>query len=412
MRYVIIGNSAAAIGCVEGIRQRDKEGEITMISREGPFPYSRPLISYLLCGKTDRERMKYRPDSWYEENRCKLLSGVEALAIDPAAKTVALSDGSTVPYDKLLAATGSIPLVPPIPGLDQVSRKFTFLSLEDALALEDALTPESRVLIMGAGLIGLKCAEGIKGRCGSITVVDMAGRVLPSVLDEEGAALVEDHLRSRGLRFILGDSAVSFGPSHARLQSGAEVSFDILVVAVGVRPNTALLSRAGAELGPRGGAVTDLFGRTTICDVYAAGDCAQSHDIVHGDDRVLALLPGAYMQGESAGLHMAGAEKPYDKAIPMNAVGFFGLHILTAGSYDGEALVESGGGNYKKLVTRDNRLMGYILIGDVARGGIYTALIRERTPLSDIDFGLIAQKPQLIAFSRRERARQLGGKHE
>ena len=412
MKYVIIGNSAAAIGCAEGIRQQDREGNITLISREGPFTYSRPLISYLLWGKTDLERMRYRPDPWYNDNRCQLLSGVEAAAIDPAGKTVSLRDGAQIPYDKLLVATGSSPLVPPIPGLEQVKQKFTFLSLEDALALKSALTPRSRVLILGAGLIGLKCAEGIRDLCASITVVDMADRILPSVLDQEGAALVEDHLRSRGIRCILGDSAASFTSASALLKSGGEIPFDILVVAVGVRPNTALLAAAGADVGPRGGAVTDLFGRTTLPDIYAAGDCAQSHDIVHGDDRVLALLPNAYLQGESAGLHMTGVEKPLDKAIPMNAVGFFGLHILTAGCCDGDAMTEAAGGNYKKLVTRDNRLVGYMLIGDVARGGIYTALIREQTPLSDIDFGLIAQKPQLMAFSRRERARQLGGKHE
>lgn len=408
MKYVIIGNSAAAVGCIEGIREKDKKGSITVVSNEIHHTYSRPLISYLLYGKIDEERMKYRPDSFYEDNGVTTMLGHTAVKINPDKKTVELDDGTALSYDKLLVATGSKPFIPPMEGLDTVEKSFTFMTLDDAKALDAALTKNSRVLIVGAGLIGLKCAEGIFDKIGHLTVIDLADRILPSILDEKGSELVQKFLEDKGIEFRLGTSAASFDGNKAVLTNGDEIEFDVLVVAVGVRPNTELVSEAGGSVDR--GIVTDKYSRTTITDVYAAGDCAKSHDITTGTDRILALLPNAYMQGVAAGRHMTGADIPYENAMPMNAIGFFGYHIITAGNYDGEELVTCDGMNYKKLVVKDNCLKGFIMIGDVRRAGIYTKLIREKVPLETIDFELISRKPQLMAFSREERAKQLGGK--
>lgn len=408
MKYVIIGNSAAAVGCIEGIREKDKKGSITVVSNEIHHTYSRPLISYLLYGKTDEERMKYRPDSFYEDNGVTTMLGRTAVKINPDKKTVELDDGTVLSYDKLLVATGSKPFIPPMEGLDTVEKSFTFMTLDDAKALDAAITKDSRVLIVGAGLIGLKCAEGIFDKIGHLTVIDLADRILPSILDEKGSELVQKFLEDKGIEFRLGTSAASFDGNKAVLTNGDEIEFDVLVVAVGVRPNTELVSEAGGSVDR--GIVTDKYSRTTITDVYAAGDCAKSHDITTGTDRILALLPNAYMQGVAAGRHMTGADMPYENAMPMNAIGFFGYHVITAGNYDGEELVTCDGMNYKKLVVKDNCLKGFIMIGDVRRAGIYTNLIREKVPLDTIDFELISRKPQLMAFSREERAKQLGGK--
>lgn len=407
MKYVLIGNSAAAVACVEGIRQRDREGDITMVTNEPYHTYSRPLISYLLAEKTDRERMKYRPDDFYKKNRCELIAGVSADHLEPKRKTVVLSDGRELPYDRLLVAAGSSPAVPPIKGLEAVENMTTFLSLDDALRLEKMLTPFSRVLIMGAGLIGLKCAEGIAGKVKSITVVDMADHILPSILDQEASIPVQRRMEEHGIEFVLSDAAQELQPDRAVLKSGRDIRFDILVMAVGVRPNVRLVQNAGGAV--KRGIVTDSRGQTSIPDVYAAGDCTESRDITTGEEKVLALLPNAYLQGECAGINMAGGNQSYDKAIPMNSIGFFGLHLMTAGSCGGKAYLEKNDGNYKKLFVRENRLAGYILIGDVARAGIYTSLIREQTPLSALDFELIRQKPQLMAFSRTKRNEMLGG---
>ena len=193
-RYVIVGNGAAAVGCIEGIRALDAKGEITVVSQEDRPVYGRPLISYYLMGKTDLARMNYRPADFYEKNGCRVLYGRRAVALDPNKKTVTLDEGKPLPYDALCIATGSRPFVPPFEGLDTVEKKYSFMTLDDALALEGALSETARVLIVGAGLIGLKCAEGIKDRVGRITVCDLADRVLSSILDADCAAVVQKHL--------------------------------------------------------------------------------------------------------------------------------------------------------------------------------------------------------------------------
>ena len=383
MEYVIIGNSTAAVGCIEGIRSVDPEGAITVVASEPYHTYSRPLISYLLEGKTDGERMKYRPDSYYKEMGVKAKLGIKAVKLMPEEHKVVLEDGEELPYGKLLVATGSTPFVPSFEGLDTVEKKFTFLSLDDAKALEAALTPESRVLILGAGLIGLKCAEGIARRVKSIEVADLASQVLPSILDEAGAK------------------------HTAHLKSGGTVDFDVLVLAVGVRPNGSLVREAGGKVDR--GILTDDTGLTSLPDVYAAGDCCESYDITSGERRVLALLPNAYLQGECAGKNMAGESFHFTNAVPMNAIGFFGLHLITAGSYRGEKLAAQDGDNYKAFFVENGLLKGFILIGDcLENAGVYTALIRERTPLSTVDFGLLREKPQFMAFSASKRRELFG----
>ena len=407
MHIVIIGNSAAAVGCIEGIRKNNQEADITVISNETHHTYSRPLISYLLYGKTDEQRMKYRPNSFYEENRVTAVLGKSVVRIDKDNKKVELDDGQIVAYDKLLVATGSKPFVPPMKGLDSVEKQFTFMTLNDAKALEAALFPSASVLVVGAGLIGLKCVEGIRDKVASVTVVDMAARILPSILDAEGSALVQKSIEQKGVKVILSNSVKEFKGNTAFLTNDDILNFDIVVVAVGVRPNVELVKEIGGDVNR--GIITDERCHTSIPDIYAAGDCTESYDITVNQHRILALLPNAYMQGESAGYDMVGASKPYDKAIPMNAIGFFGYHIITAGSYDGEAYVSADGDSYKKLVVKDGVLKGYILIGDVRRAGIYTKLIREQVPLDTIDFELIKEKPQLMAFAKAERAKQLAG---
>ena len=398
MRYVIIGGSAAAIGCIEGIRSVDKTGEIILITGETEWNYSRPLISYLLEGKTTRDKMWCRPDSFFTRN---------GVTLDAGDRTVRLSTGERLAYDRLLAATGSRPFVPPIPGLETVERTFCFQTLSDASALAEALRPESRVLILGAGLTGVKCAEGIRGLCAQIAIADLAPRVLPAVLDDTAAAMVQARMEEKGVRFYLNDSAAAFRGNTARLQSGTELEFDVLVTAVGVRPNTQLVADAGGAVDR--GILVDGRCATTLPDVYAAGDCAQGYDAVSGEKRMLPLWPNAMLQGETAGINMAGGRADYTQGIALNASGVFGLHMVTAGSYEGESFTVQRDGSYKRLVTADGVLKGVIMVGDVSRAGIYTDLIRKKKPLSEIDFDLIRESPQLMAFSQKDRRVQLGG---
>ena len=410
--YVVIGNGVAAVGCIEGIRSTDKTSKITVVSEEKHAVYCRPLISYYLEGKTDLERMNYREPSFYEANGCQVIYGRKAEKIDEKSKKIVLDDGSTLPYTSVCVATGSAPFVPPIKGMETVKDKFSFMTVDDTLALEKSLDEKSRVLIVGAGLIGLKCAEGICTRVASITVCDLATRVLSSILDDECAAMMQSRLEKNGISFMLGDTVSEFNGNKAKMKSGADVDFDILVMAVGVRANTSLVKAIGGEVGR--GIIVDEHMRTSVSDIYAAGDCTEGMDISLGERRVLAILPNAYMQGHAAGVNMAGGDEAFDKAIPMNSIGFFGLHAITAGSYFGESdggemYEEKGDGTLKRLFVKDGLLTGFILIGQVERAGIYTSLIRERTPLDTINFDILKKNPTLFAYSQNVRRKMLGG---
>ena len=406
-QYVIIGNGVAAAGCIEGIRSRDKNGEITVVSEERHAVYCRPLISYYLEKKTDPGRMRYRGDDFYEQNGVRVLYDERAEEIDAQQKTVRLRTGKTLGYDSLCVAAGSSPFVPRFNGIETVENKFTFLTLDDAFALETAIDGDTRVLIAGAGLIGLKCAEGLHGRVKEITVFDLSDRILSSILDAKHAATVQRRLEGNGIRFLLQNSVKQFEGNAAVMQNGERVTFDVLVIAVGVKPNKELIGAAGGEVN-RGVCIDEKM-RTSVPAVYAAGDCTEGTDASLGEKRVLAILPNAYMQGFTAGVNMAGGNAAFDNAIPMNAIGFFGLHIMTAGAYTGDAYEETDEEGSKTFFIKDGFLKGFILIGKTERAGLYTSLIRERIPLDQIDFELMKKSATSAAFSAQKRKTMFGG---
>lgn len=393
--YLIIGNGTAAVNAVEGIRSLDKTGKITIISREEHAAYCRPLISYYLEGKASPERMGCRPAGFYADNSAEVVFG-SAVSLDPAAKKVRLESGAELEYTKLLIASGSSPFVPPMEGLETVPQKGFFMTLDDAYALERLTDKDSRVLIVGAGLIGLKCAEGLAERVKKITVCDLAERVMPSILDDEAAEIVKSRLEAAGIELMLGDTAAEFSGSSAVMRSGVEVDFDVLVIAVGVRPNISLFKDAGGECGR---AITvDSRCATSIPDVYAAGDCTESIDISCDGVKVMALMPNANIQGYCAGVNMAGGDESFENAVPMNSIGLFGCHVMSAGSYQGERRVVRTNAGLKELYTDGGLLKGFIIVDDTARAGIYTSLIRNKIPLEDVDFESLANEPELFAL--------------
>lgn len=408
MKYVIIGNAAAGIGTVEGIREYDKDGEILIISDEKYDTYSRPLISYWLKEAVTEENMRYRNADFYEKNNVKTMLDTKVIAIDPDKKEVVIEGGENVPYDKLMVATGSKPFVPPMQGMEKIAKKFSFMKKDDAKAVKEAIFDGARVLIVGAGLIGLKAAEALEHYNAKMTVVDLANRILPSILDEAASEIMQKHIESKGVRFILNTSVSEFSENSAKLSNGETVDFDMVILAVGVRPNVELIKEAGGNVGR--GIITDNRQQTSLKDIYAAGDCTESYDISIEANRILAILPNAHNQGVVAGKNMAGKEAYYLNAFPMNAIGFFGLHIITAGSYDGEPVVETDGTNYKKLVVKDKQLKGFILMGKyIKRAGIYTSLIREHITADECDYELMLKAPQMMAFNRERRNDKLAG---
>ena len=391
-RYCIIGLGAAAVGCIEGIRSVDPAGEITVISEEKHPAYCRPLISYYLEDKTSLEKMPLRDEDFYKKNACRTLLGMRAERIDPIAHNIALSDGTLLSYDCLCVAAGSSPFVPPFEGLGSVPMKSTFMTVDDAVALKESVRSDTRVLIVGAGLIGLKCAEGLFSITKNVSVCDLAPRVLSSILDADAAAIMQKHLENQGLRFWLGDSAARFEKNRAIMNSGREVIFDQLVLAVGAEVHR--------------GIVVDEGMRTSLQDIYAAGDCTETLDISSGEKKVMAIMPSAALQGWTAGVNMAGGSAAFDKGIPMNSIGFFGLHAMTAGCYEGECFEEKTDRTLKRLFVRDGLLKGFMLIGLNERAGIYTSLIREKTPLQSVDFELMKKYATTAAFSQSIRRKK------
>ncbi|MBO4251992.1 MAG: NAD(P)/FAD-dependent oxidoreductase [Clostridia bacterium] len=403
--YVIVGGGVASVAAIEGIRSVDKSGKIYLISGEKKPTYCRPLISYYLQGLTDFEKMKYRPDGFYAENNVELIFD-KAESVDKDKKTVKVGD-KTIKYDKLLVATGSTPFVPPFNGLNTVDKKFSFMTEDDASAIEKAVDKDSRVLIIGAGLIGLKCAESLSERVKSIAVCDLATRVLSSILDDDCAKYMQNVLEEHGVSFILGDSVSSFDKNTATLASGRTVDFDVLILAVGVRADISLVKNAGGNIN-RGIIVNDKM-QTSIPDVYAAGDCAEGFDASINSNRVIAILPSAYMQGYTAGVNMAGGNKSLGNEFPLNAIGFYGLHSLTAGAYTGETYEEKTEKGIKRLFFDGDNLVGFILIGDINGAGIYTSLIKEKTKLTDEDKEKLKKSPTLAIFNSEIRSKKLGG---
>ena len=403
-RYVIIGGGVASVGCIEGIRSVDKSGEIVLIAGEGVPAYCRPLISYYLEGKTGLDKMKYRPDTFYGDMGVRVVYG-KAESIDSGRREVYVA-GDAIPYDELCLATGSTPFVPPFAGLDTVPVRTGFMTEADALYLESVLESTSRVLIVGAGLIGLKCAEGIVERVGKVTVCDLADRVLSSILDAPCAIRMQRVLEAHGIDFYLRNSVSRFDGNTATLQDGTEIAFDVLVTAVGVRANVGLV-KGIADVDR--GVLADVKQATSAPHVYAAGDCCQGYDASIGGRRVVAIWPNAYMQGYTAGVNMAGGDSTFDKGMPLNAIGFFGYHALTAGAYTGEMIEIVAEDNVKRLFVDEGRLVGFMLLGDVTRAGILTAMVREKTPVDATAPEILKKSPSLEGIGAQKRKEILGG---
>lgn len=391
MDYVIIGNSAAAIGAVEGIRQVDREGRITVISDEPYHTYSRPLISYWLAGKVPEDKMAYRNVDFYEVNQVTPILGVKATSIDFADKKVILADGKAVGFDKLLLATGGKPFVPPLDGLDKKG-VYTFIKYDDVKQIQAAVqSGKKKVVIIGAGLIGLKAAEALNKYGVDVTVVELANRILPAILDDEAALMVREYLEQQGIKFYLGNTVTKVvGDGEVTgvvLQDGTEVDTGMLVVAIGVQPNTDLVK--GTDVQVNRGIVVNSQMETNVEGVFAAGDVSEGYDLVYGANRVLPLLPNAYMQGEVAGHNMAGDKVFFDGGVAMNAIGFGELPMLTAGiikpetdEYEVMIQSEPSTRTYRKIVLKDGCIVGYICLNQIDRAGILTGLIKDKSDIS------------------------------
>mgnify|MGYP000775985693 FL=1 len=247
--------------------------------------------------------------------------------------------------------------------------------------------------------------EGAYDITRNITVIDLADRVLSSVLDEECADPVQRKIEEKGVKLVLKDKVKEFYENYCVTDGGLKIEFDAVVTAVGVKPNVSLIADAGGKINR--GIVTDLKQRTSLPDVYAAGDCTVSFDSSSGTEKVMAVLPNAYFQGEVAGYNMAGEDREICNLLPLNSIGFFGLHVLSAGSTQGEMTEVKGENFMKRFFVKDNLLTGFMLIGNYDRAGILLSLIRERVPLDTVDFKAMTALPELVFFPQSVRREKL-----
>lgn len=405
MNYVIIGNSVAAVGAMRAIRALDPQGNITVLSRENHTAYGRPLISYLLGGLITEKRMAYLPEDFYTANRINLLLNSQVVGVDAKARKVRLQDGDTIPYDQLLIATGGDPFVPPIEGLADKEKIFTFTTWDDAAKLKGIADDIGHAVVIGGGLIGLKAAEGLHLLGKKVTIVELADRILSAAFDRPAGRIIAKKMKANGIDVITEDTVVSITGDGAAitgvaLKSGDFISCDTVIVAIGVRPACSFLQGSGVEIN-RGIVVDDLM-RTSMEGIFAAGDVAEARDFFSGQKNPMPIWPDAYIQGDIAGTAMAGSSKQYPGGLAMNSIEFFKVSTISMGitnppagsDYQVVTFQDPDNYCYRKIVTLGNRLAGAVLVGAVDRAGIFAGLIREQvdiTPFRDTllspDFG-------------------------
>ncbi|MBU0709794.1 MAG: FAD-dependent oxidoreductase [Candidatus Omnitrophica bacterium] len=413
--FLIIGNSAAGVAGIESIRKNDKQSKITVISDEDYNSYCRCLISYYLSGEVKEDKILYRPESFYKENNINLLLNKKVVRIDPKKNRVILEDKSNLGYDSLLIATGASPKIPEITGIKKKG-VFGFRTIKDAKEIEGLVPVTKTACVLGGGLIGLKAAYGLKKRGVDVKVIIGSKQVLSQMLDFESAQFVQKRLEENGIELILGQNVqeiIGNGDIKAvKLDSGKAIGCSLVIVGKGVSPNIGLIKDTQIKINR--GVITGELLDTNIPNIYAAGDVSESFDIALGRHAVNALWPVAVEQGKTAGLNMAGEKTNYQGSVGMNSIEFFGLPIISLGIYKAGKeelsleelkLSQARSNNYKKLLLRNNVIIGAILIGNIKNSGIFLRLIRERTDISTIKDKLLQEDfayPDILDLIKEE----------
>lgn len=383
MRYVIVGNGIAGITAADELARRGAARVDVYAAEPHPY-YFRPQLPRFLAGDISREQVIARPPAWYDERGIVVHLSTEVVELLPAQKCIRLADGAEVAYDRLLLANGSSPFVPPVPGRE-LRGVFTLRTLEDALAIRAYAAHCERAVVIGGGLLGLESARGLKALGLAVTALEFAPHLLPRQLDAEGATVFRRLVEEAGIdvavgantRIIEGDAAVT----GVTLHDGRAFPAQMVLVAAGVRANTALAAAAGLSVG-RGVAV-DAHMRTSAPDVYAAGDVAVFNDCSW------AIIPEAKAHAGVAAANMAGDDVAYEPIVPSTTLKIVGINLTSCGvdvsGGDNVAefrRVDAEEGVYKKLILRDNVPVQTTVIGDRSLARKLEQLIVERIRLS------------------------------
>jgi NAD(P)H-nitrite reductase large subunit len=401
VKYLIIGNSAGGIGAAEAIRGVDRVGTMAIVSDE-PYPaYSRPLISEHLAEGRPLEKMLYRPADFYQQNKIKTIFGDKVARINFSEHNIELESGRIITWQKLLLATGGVPIVPDLEGKD-LKGVFTFTTLDDAGAIDNFLKRRQgsiKAVVIGGGLIGVSATEALVKRGVEVSIVEMKDWVLNTILDEEAAGFEAAALSKAGVDIITGHTVARINSSRlgevswVSLDDGRSIACDMVVIAIGVMPRLDLVADNGVKTNR--GIIVDRRMKTSVPGVYACGDATEAYDFVYGENRLTPVWPNAYTGGRVAGLNMAGKKAEYEGGTAMNALKYFGVNIVSAGmvsppddSY--QVLIKRGDRIYKKVIIKDGKIQGLVFAGDIEKAGIIYNLMKDRVKVGAFKETLVA----------------------
>ena len=386
-RLVVVGNGMAGMRAVEELVKRNPvRYDITVFGAEPHVNYDRIMLSSVLAGEKDLGDIVINPLAWYGENGIRLFAGDPVVSIDRAAKTVRSEDGRVEPYDRLLLATGSKPIVPPIPGLD-LPGVCAFRDIADIEQMVGASQRYRRAIVIGGGLLGLEAANGLLKRGMAVAVVHLMDTLMERQLDMTAGKLLQRVLDERGLNFFMnGQTEEIFGDGRVegiRLADGREVPGDLVVMAIGIRPNIDLGRKAGLQVN-RGISVYDDM-RTSDPEIFAVGECVEHRGMTYG------LVAPLYEMAKVCAEHLAGDETvaaTYAGSVLATKLKVTGVDVFSAGNFQGGedcnaiTFQDTARQVYKKLVLRDDRLDGVVLYGDVADSAWYLDLLRKREDIA------------------------------
>ena len=389
IKLVVVGNGMAGIRTVEELLAIAPDMyDITIFGNEPHPNYNRILLSPVLAGEQAFKDIILNPVSWYEEAGIDLRMGCAISKIDRAKRQVIAEDGSCTPYDRLLLATGSTPFILPVPGKDLVG-VISYRDIRDTETMIETARIKKHAVVIGGGLLGLEAANGLRLRGMDVTVVHLAEWLLERQLDKTAGKLLQQSLQERGLAFLMGETTEEIigdeeGKVRAvRFKSGATIPADLVVMAVGIRPNTALAEAAGIYC-HRGIVVSDAL-QTYDPRIYAVGECVSHRGIAYG------LVAPLFEQAKVCANHLAqmGIGR-YLGSVLSTKLKVTGIDLFSAGDFMGKdgseeiVLSDPASGLYKKLVIKDDQLIGACLYGDTTDGGWYFKLLKEGRKLGEL----------------------------
>lgn len=378
MKILIIGAGPAGVTVAETVRAYDEQAEIQVLTAEPYQPYSPPAMAdHFIHGSNAH---LWRGSDWPGEFGVDYRAGTRVDKIQPEAHLICLEDGETLAYDKLVIATGSR-LFAPLEGAD-LPGVYNFKSLSAAEVLVENIRSGSarNAVIVGAGFIGMEIALLLRELGVKVIQIEMLDQVMGAMLDTHTAAFALDMMLKSGVDVRLNTKAIAFvGDGRANevlLESGETIPGDLFIAATGVQPNLSTLEDSGINFG--WGVFVDDHLRASVSDIYAAGDVIESPDRLTGETYVHAIFPNAVEQGRVVGLNLAGYDVTYEGAERMNSLKHLGLPVMAVGLKDGDEILHTRhDGGLRTVYLRDNRLVGFQLVGDISAAGILRALLLQ-----------------------------------